>query len=125
VWKSTTEVGCAAINCGYTEDSDKERRDTSDSGEGRIVPREPGGSTRAQGWYVVCEYTPAGNVVGNHNEYFKKNVKPREKSSSPTSSAALSKGQPTSGAAGMSLAEWKVLMALALGIVAFEMSLYT
>lgn len=119
-------MGCAAINCGDTED-DKVRRDAGDSRESRIVPREPDGSTRAQGWYVVCEYTPAGNVVGSHNAYFKKNVKPSEKSSSPTTSATTtSKNQPTGGAvmkAGISSTMWATL--LSLGTVAIGMSLYT
>jgi len=29
------------------------------------------------GWYVVCEYFPAGNVVGDNNQFFKDNV-PKE-----------------------------------------------
>lgn len=126
VWKSTTEVGCAAINCGYTENDDKVRRDAGDSSTGRLLPREPDGSTRAQGWYVVCEYTPAGNVVGNNNEYFKKNVKPSDKSSTTIVTSPTSKSQPTGGAAmknKMSSAVWTTL--LALGAVAIGMSLYT
>ncbi|CEJ56700.1 hypothetical protein PMG11_02900 [Penicillium brasilianum] len=126
VWKSTTEVGCAAIDCGYTEDNEKERRDAGDSSTGRLLSRELDGSTRAQGWYVVCEYTPTGNVVGDHNEYFKKNVKPSDKSSSATTTSATSKGQPTGGAAmknKISPAVWTTL--LALGTVAIGMSLYT
>jgi hypothetical protein len=46
VWKATTSVGC-----GRTECNDK-------NGDG------------AYGWFVVCEYYPAGNVVGS----FKANV---------------------------------------------------
>ncbi|KAI9931449.1 hypothetical protein MW887_010024 [Aspergillus wentii] len=60
VWKGTAEVGCAAVDCGY-DDTAK-----TDNGE----------YTRAQGWYVVCEYTPAGNVVGDQDHYFKMNVQP-------------------------------------------------
>jgi len=41
VWKATTSVGCARVNCA---NNDK------------------GGN--AQGWYVVCEYWPPGNVMG-------------------------------------------------------------
>jgi hypothetical protein len=128
VWKSTTEVGCAAIDCGYTKDDKKQRRDISDTSEAgvRILPREPDGSTRAQGWYVVCEYTPAGNIVGNHDEYFKKNVKPVDKSSSPTTSAATSKSQPTSGAGmktGMDSMTWTMLLAMV--TLAIGTSLYT
>ncbi|KAF2480527.1 CAP domain-containing protein, partial [Neohortaea acidophila] len=38
VWKNTTHVGCGAVNCG--------------SGTG---------GDAAFGWYLVCEYAPAGN----------------------------------------------------------------
>ncbi|CBF89648.1 putative extracellular SCP domain protein Pry1 [Aspergillus nidulans FGSC A4] len=57
VWKSTREVGCAAVDCGLTDLDDDEKE-------------------RAQGWYVVCEYMPAGNVVGADDglEYFRVNV---------------------------------------------------
>ena len=50
--------------------------------------RAADGTSRAQGWYVVCEYTPAGNVVGEHNELFKKNVRPANSSMTTTSSGA-------------------------------------
>ncbi|KAF9884641.1 hypothetical protein FE257_001394 [Aspergillus nanangensis] len=50
VWRATLQVGCAAVDCGY--DSGKDGKDS----EGRWK--------KAQGWYVVCEYSPAGNVVG-------------------------------------------------------------
>ncbi|KAF3386698.1 Cell wall protein PRY3 [Penicillium rolfsii] len=129
VWKSTTEVGCAAVDCGYTEGDNKDRRDTSDTSKiksSRIRPREPDGSTRAQGWYVVCEYTPPGNVVGDHNEYFKKNVKPVGKTSSATKSAATSTSQPT-GSAGMKTgmdSKTRTIL-LALGSLAIGRSLYT
>lgn len=43
MWQNTTRVGCGAVNC-----------DTDD----------------AQGWLLVCEYDPPGNVVGA----FKSNV---------------------------------------------------
>ncbi|KAL6237174.1 CAP domain-containing protein [Aspergillus navahoensis] len=72
VWKSTREVGCAAVDCGLTEldDGDEEERE------------------RAQGWYVVCEYMPAGNVVGTNGglEYFRLNVQEgSEEDSGPNS----------------------------------------
>ncbi|KAL4948287.1 CAP domain-containing protein [Aspergillus filifer] len=64
VWKSTKQVGCAAVDCGVTD------------------LRGASGNGRAQGWYVVCEYLPGGNVVGatdtrgggDKNMYFKDNV---------------------------------------------------
>lgn len=75
------------------------------------------GTTRAQGWYVVCEYTPAGNVVGGHDKYFKKNVVPKK--SSPSAS------QPSGGATMNGGSDFSLrIMLLALGSVAVGM-LYT
>ena len=54
VWKATTEVGCAATSC-----------------DSQILP---GGSSGTQVWFFICEYAPAGNVIGNNNEYFEENV---------------------------------------------------
>lgn len=31
------------------------------------------------GWYIVCEYYPPGNVVGDNNQYFIDNVKKQVK----------------------------------------------
>lgn len=33
------------------------------------------GENATPGWYVVCEYYPPGNVVGDGGQYFKDNVK--------------------------------------------------
>lgn len=52
VWKATTDVGCGVADC------------SANLGE----------SGKAFGWFLVCEYWPPGNVVGDHNEYFKENV---------------------------------------------------
>ncbi|KAE8356650.1 CAP domain-containing protein [Aspergillus coremiiformis] len=52
VWRATTDVGCAAIDCGYGNGTNNEKRGGS------------GSYTKAQGWYVVCEYSPPGNVIG-------------------------------------------------------------
>ncbi|KAF2842867.1 PR-1-like protein [Patellaria atrata CBS 101060] len=54
VWKNTTAVGCAAVDCSTDNEEDEEDDDDDDDGEGR----------RAPGWYVVCEYWPRGNVLG-------------------------------------------------------------
>ncbi|KAJ5623897.1 hypothetical protein N7510_000206 [Penicillium lagena] len=79
VWRSTTEVGCAAIDCGYTDKSRYSRR-------GLVLDdRAADGTSRAQGWYVVCEYRPGGNVVGDHNEFFRKNVRAANSSMTTTS----------------------------------------
>ncbi|KAJ5104173.1 hypothetical protein N7532_004702 [Penicillium argentinense] len=122
VWKSTTEVGCAAINCGYTDSNRSVRRDMVD--DNHLVVRGPDGSTRAQGWYVVCEYTPAGNVVGMDDKFFKLNVK--QGSSSQTSSATASASQEIRGASMKSAMESNFcVMLVALGTVGVAMGLYT
>jgi Cysteine-rich secretory protein family len=48
VWKETTSVGCAAVDCS--------------------------GKNGLKGYVTVCEYWPAGNVVGQQNAYFRANV---------------------------------------------------
>jgi hypothetical protein len=115
VWKSTTEVGCAAINCGYTYD--KGRGYIGDD-ENDLDSRSEDSSPRAQGWYVVCEYTPAGNVVGEDNKYFRKNVVPK---GSSTSSTHPSEGSSMNSGSDFALR----LTLLALGSIAVGMSLYT
>lgn len=59
MWKATTDVGCGVADCSMNLDGDGK------NGEGKAV-----------GWFLVCEYWPPGNVVGDHNEYFKENVEP-------------------------------------------------
>lgn len=53
VWSNTTSVGCGRTSC---------------QGEGGTP-----------GFYVVCEYWPAGNIVGDNNQYFVDNVKKQTK----------------------------------------------
>ncbi|GFF35216.1 cell wall protein PRY3 [Aspergillus udagawae] len=92
VWRATREVGCAAFNCGYSDGTDAKDK------EGRY--------TRAQGWYVVCEYSPAGNVVGDQNAFFRVNVQSASTYSGPettglsatgTSVSTSASATPTSG----------------------------
>ncbi|OQD68089.1 hypothetical protein PENPOL_c003G00162 [Penicillium polonicum] len=182
VWKATTQVGCAAVNCGYTkngkrdngmevgEDASEEDTLEEDAFEGVLMaPRfstdefeQAGlevlkvarGEPRAQGWYVVCEYTPPGNVVGQHDSYFRKNVLPKKapavddsssttKSSSSTTSESSStsppepsrnaatsttaggQSQPTGGAMRFALDSKLGMMLVALGTVGVGMGLYT
>ncbi|KAF2757256.1 PR-1-like protein [Pseudovirgaria hyperparasitica] len=51
VWLDTTSVGCARRDCG--DDEGREDRD---------------GQQRAWNWFFVCEYYPAGNVLGRFVE---------------------------------------------------------
>jgi hypothetical protein len=62
VWKGTTEVGCGVTNCPPVSSSSSSSDDS--------------GSNPAQGWFVVCEYRPPGNVVGDDNIWFTQNVDP-------------------------------------------------
>ncbi|KAB2100716.1 hypothetical protein AG0111_0g10673 [Alternaria gaisen] len=68
VWKSTTSMGCGRKECnGGTS----------------------GGEGDAPGWFVVCEYWPRGNVVGQ----FKENVQstPQQDAESRAASTAIEK----------------------------------
>ncbi|KAJ4987798.1 Repressed by EFG1 protein 1 [Stagonosporopsis vannaccii] len=47
VWRNTTTIGCARTECNGGED---------------------GGDGDAPGWYIVCEYHPAGNVIGQFTD---------------------------------------------------------
>ena len=72
VWKSTTSVGCAAVDCTGKNDMD--------------------------GWFLVCEYWPPGNVVGENNAFFEQNVQSQIHNSGPSGSGTSS---PTGGASGL------------------------
>jgi Cysteine-rich secretory protein family len=58
VWKSTTSTGCAAVNC---------------TGKGGM-----------DGFFLVCEYYPPGNIVGDNNAFFAQNVQSQIHNSGPT-----------------------------------------
>ncbi|KAJ5178738.1 hypothetical protein N7492_001948 [Penicillium capsulatum] len=124
VWKSTVEVGCAAVNCGYTEHHQVRREEGHDT---ELDSRNTDGVQRAQGWYVVCEYTPAGNVVGRDNDFFKLNVMPGNLSvtTSTTSTAAPTSQTSESATAKMGSDSTLPMMFLVLGTVGIGMSLYT
>jgi hypothetical protein len=74
VWRASKQVGCAAYNCGYTTPEAKNAE----------------GDKRAQGWYLVCSYAPHGNIVGDHNKWFRKNVLPLNKKVAAESEASKS-----------------------------------
>jgi hypothetical protein len=58
VWKSTTSTGCAAVNC---------------TGKGGM-----------DGFFLVCEYYPRGNIVGDNNAFFAQNVQSQIHDGGPT-----------------------------------------
>ncbi|PYI03825.1 PR-1-like protein [Aspergillus sclerotiicarbonarius CBS 121057] len=63
VWRATQQVGCAAVDCGLNG--------TRNASTGEFV--------HPQGWFLVCEYAPRGNVMGGdrrlgNKEFFKINV---------------------------------------------------
>jgi len=78
VWKSTTSTGCAAVNC---------------TGKGGM-----------DGFFLVCEYYPSGNVVGENNAFFIQNVQSQIHTSGPTwiSSAVATSTVTTSAIASAS-----------------------
>lgn len=84
VWRNTTSVGCGRMNC------------TGENG--------------TPGWYVVCEYYPQGNIVGDDNQYFKDNVlaqtegKASDTVESGTTSAGCGFGEMRWGACVLGLA---------------------
>jgi recyclin-1 len=62
VWKSTTSTGCAAVNC---------------TGKGGM-----------DGFFLVCEYYPPGNVVGENNAFFVQNVQSQIHTGGPTGTSS-------------------------------------
>jgi hypothetical protein len=118
VWRATTDVGCAAIDCGYGNVTDNEKR------------ADTGSNTRAQGWYVVCEYSPAGNVMGSSRSfggekgYFKVNVQsastysgpyPTDSGRPPASTTGESGAGRSFGPCGLVVWGW-------IGVMCLEMS---
>lgn len=111
MWKASRQVGCAAVNCGYTVPKSKlrEKRDSitpqvTVPGEfDKLIKRadDEEEDARAQGWYVVCEYMPPGNAVGDDNKSFRKNVLPaNSKVPDPTPTTTGSPKNATSTATG-------------------------
>jgi hypothetical protein len=64
VWSNTTSVGCGRTSC-----QGKNSKLFIFSGKHSLTI-----CIETPGWYVVCEYYPPGNVVGDNNQYFIDNV---------------------------------------------------
>jgi Cysteine-rich secretory protein family len=63
VWKDTTSVGCAAVDCNS--------------------------KNSLKGYVVVCEYWPPGNMVGQENAFFRANVQGQVQLEAPQSSVSI------------------------------------
>ena len=88
VWKVTTSVGCGRTEC--------------DGGQS-------GGKGNAPGWFVVCEYFPAGNVIGAFKENVQSQLKASElpKDGANDSDVPVSRGDRLSGES-----RWALLVVL-------------
>jgi hypothetical protein len=74
----------------------------------------------------VCEYTPAGNVVGKHDKYFRLNVKQGSSSQTSSATTATSTSQPTGGASMRFATDSLIFLAiLSLVTMAVGMGVYT
>ncbi|GFN15680.1 putative extracellular SCP domain protein Pry1 [Aspergillus tubingensis] len=101
VWRETREVGCAAVDCGYNTTNTTNDND-NDNGNGKRSEAGGGGggingTERPQGWYVVCEYSPRGNIIGGNKklgdkEFFKINVQPSSTYSGPYNTGSAGNG---------------------------------
>ncbi|RAH82588.1 PR-1-like protein [Aspergillus japonicus CBS 114.51] len=113
VWRATTEVGCAAVDCGVDVNDGKSSQGTKN---GDNKAKDGGGSSegingiqRPQGWYVVCEYAPPGNVLGGNEKlgdkaFFRINVQAASTYAGPWQTAGNNDngGSRTSVASGTS-----------------------
>lgn len=85
VWQNTTSVGCGAVDCN---------------------------SSSLQGWYLVCEYAPAGNVAGEYRAQVRKGGEGND-GKLGIGSGAAGRTMGTGGALG-------VLAALYVGVLALS-----
>ncbi|KAL6716174.1 hypothetical protein ACLMJK_005740 [Lecanora helva] len=92
VWKATTSVGCARVDC-----------------EGNNV----GGDAR--GWFLVCEYWPAGNVLGMFREEVQREV--QEAKDGVAGYVKYIHGKMTGGAQRVQGISWKGLVGVGVVVV--------
>ena len=85
VWKDTTSLGCAAVDCS--------------------------GKNSLQGYVVVCEYWPPGNVVGQDNAYFRANVQRQFRAERRRSSDSTLQAPTTSSGSIQAIATATVIQA--------------
>jgi len=83
VWKATTSVGCGRTECD--------------------------GKGGTQGWYVVCEYYPPGNVIGE----FAQNVQAQV---TGPKNGNVAEGLNDAGLLGVSWGSWALVFGAAWGV---------
>jgi len=93
VWSNTTSVGCGRTNCAN--------------------------KNKTPGWYVVCEYYPPGNIVGDNNQYFIDNV-PKQVKGKP--SDTVESGVVTSVGSSWRDVRWGAGVLGIAGVVGFYMT---
>lgn len=75
VWQATTSVGCARTKCGPPPTKRHIHHRTNrivDYNEPRHSISERDDVQKAWNWFFVCEYFPAGNVLGQFEDNVKK-----------------------------------------------------
>ncbi|PYH77523.1 PR-1-like protein [Aspergillus uvarum CBS 121591] len=108
VWRATTEVGCAAVDCGVDVNDGKSSQGTKNGDPSKNGGEGINGIQRPQGWYVVCEYAPPGNVLGGNEKlgdkaFFRINVQAASTYSGPWQTGGNNNGgSRTSVASGTS-----------------------
>ncbi|CBX90134.1 hypothetical protein LEMA_P062600.1 [Plenodomus lingam JN3] len=91
VWKNTTQVGCSRTQCNAGQQ---------------------GGEGDAPGWYLVCEYSPAGNVIGAFGDNVQEAVREDQQPEGPNASGVPSAESVAAGLIKVSWrAQWIVMIA--------------
>lgn len=89
VWKATTTVGCARTQCNGNQS---------------------GGKGNAPGWYVVCQYYPGGNVIGQFSENVQEKVPESERPEGPKDSRVPEDETSAAAKVGSLLGGWVLLV---------------
>lgn len=104
VWKNSTQLGCGRTNCA--------------------------GQNGVPGWFVVCEFSPMGNVPGEFQANVQLNSTSNGKTGvigdsddgeSKTGGGAIEEGKTSDGADGGNGALWSVVAGLGVAMVALIM----
>lgn len=104
IWKNSTQLGCGRTNCA--------------------------GQNGVPGWFVVCEFSPRGNVVGMFEENVQLNTTGNGRSGaigetndgeSKTGAGAIGEKGSTSDAAENDMVVWSLIVGLGVAGIALFM----